>query len=149
MVRVMRGSKSTSRAYFWVASILAVYCWLITVAWLVAPSVPLTSWGMEIEPDSAAFGLRGGVATAAFGVALFLVRREPRSRGRLAVSVAFIGAWLFYAAVGVYMVITDVSGVGMLATVGVEITAAAALAWAEFWASRPAERDDAPLKRSP
>ncbi len=138
-----------SRAYFWVATILAVYCWLITVAWLVAPSVPLTSWGMEFEPESVAFGLRGGVATAAFGVALFLVRREPPSRGRLAVSVAFIGAWLCYAAVGVYMVITDVSGVGMLATVGVEIAAAAALAWAEFGASRRAKREDAPPKRSP
>ena len=73
---------------------------------------------MEFEPESVAFGLRGGVATAAFGVALFLVRREPRSRGRLAVSVAFIGAWLCYAAVGVYMVITDVSGVGMLGDSG-------------------------------
>ena len=140
----MRGSNSTSRTYFWVATILAVYCWLIPVAWLVAPSVPLASWGMELEPESVAFGLRGGVATAAFGVALFMVRREPRSRGRLAVSVAFIGAWICYAALGVYMVITDVAGVGMLATVGVEIAAAAVLAWAEFGASRRAKRDDAP-----
>ena len=128
-----------SRAYFWVATILAVYCWRIAVARLVAPSVPLTFWGMEIEPESVSFGLRGGVATAGFGVAPFLVRRETPSRGRLAVSVAFIVASLGYAAVGVYSVITDAAGVGMLASVGVEIAAAAALAWAEFAATRRAK----------
>ncbi|GAA1761666.1 hypothetical protein [Agromyces humatus] len=130
-----------SRRYFWVATILAVYCWLIPVAWLVAPSVPLTSWGLEIEPVAAWFGFRAGVGTAGFGIALFLVRREPPSRGRLAVSVAFIAAWLTYAAVGVYSVITDAAGVGLLATVGVEIVVAAALAWAEFGTRRRAKRN--------
>lgn len=129
-----------SRAYFWVATILAVYCWLIPVAWLVAPSVPLSSWGVEIEPVTAMFGLRASVGTAGFGVALFLVRREPPSRGRLAVSVAFIFSWLTWAAVGVYSVIAGTAGAGILATVGIEIVAAAALAWAEFGTRRRAER---------
>ncbi|MGR0319647.1 hypothetical protein [Agromyces sp. ZXT2-3] len=130
-----------SRAYYWVATILAVYCWLIPLAWLVAPSVPLTSWGLEIEPVAAWFGLRASVGTAGFGIALFLVRREPPSRGRLAVSVAFIATWLTWAAYGVYSVITGAAGVGLLATVGVEIVAAAVLAWAEFGTRRRAERN--------
>ncbi len=129
-----------SRAYFWVATILAVYCWLIPLAWLVAPSVPLTSWGLEVEPVAAWFGLRASIGTAGFGVALFMVRREPPSRGRLAVSVAYIAAWLTWAAYGVYSVITGAAGVGLLATVGIEIVTAAVLAWAEFGTRRRAER---------
>ena len=68
-----------SRAYFWVATILAVYCWLIPLAWLVAPSVPLTSWGLDIEPVAAWFGLRASVGTAGFGLDTHIVTvREIR-----------------------------------------------------------------------
>ncbi len=120
------------RVYVWVATVLAIYSWMIAAAWLIVPSVPVSFWGMAGDAAAVSQGRRVAVFVAGLGVALFLVRREPASRARRAVTLGFAVAWLGAAAVSVSAFATGIAGAGMLATAVIEAVAAAALCVAEF-----------------
>lgn len=120
------------RVYVWVATVLAIYSWMIAAAWLVAPSVPISWWGMGAGEEVVSQGRRVAVFVAGLGVALFLVRREPPSRARRAVTAGFLVAWFGAAAVSAFAFASGIAGAGMLATAVIETVAAAALGVAEF-----------------
>ncbi|MER7975422.1 hypothetical protein ABTX35_41565, partial [Streptomyces sp. NPDC096080] len=81
-----------NRFYFWVATVLAVYSWAIAAAWLFVPSIPVWGWGLVGGAEVVSMGQRVGILVAGLGLSLFLVRREPPSRARRAVTIGFLVA---------------------------------------------------------
>ena len=128
------------RFYFWVATVLAVYSWAIAAAWLFVPSVPVWGWGLVGGAEVVSMGQRVGILVAGLGLSLFLVRREPPSRARRAVTIGFLVAWFGAAVVSAVAFATGVAGIGMLATVFIEVVAAGILAFAEFGSRSQASR---------
>ena len=126
-----------SRAYFWVATVLAIYSWAIAAMWFLAPAVPIWGWGLSGGAEVVSMGQRTAVGVAGLGVALFLVRREPPSRARRAVTIGVLAAWFAWAGVSAVAFASGITGVGMLTTVGIEVVAATALAVAEFGSRKP------------
>ncbi|WP_085727164.1 hypothetical protein [Pseudomonas sp. R37(2017)] len=72
----------------------AVLCFLLALVWGLAPQWLLAFWGMDFSFAVGLIARRTAVLFAALSVMFYLVRHEPPSSTRNAVSLAFVvGCW--------------------------------------------------------
>jgi hypothetical protein len=71
--------------FFWVATLWAVWLWLVAITWVVNPSLPLALWEMPMDDAAISLGLRVAALCAAVRRAachlVGLGRRQRRGRG--------------------------------------------------------------------
>ena len=110
----------------------AALCLLLSLVWGLAPQWLLTLWDMEFSFAAGLIARRTAVLFAALSVIFFLVRHEPQSASRNALSHGFVvGCWGL-AALGFGEWLNGHAGPGILLAVGVEL----ALGLAFFQARR-------------
>lgn len=117
--------------FFWTATSYAVFLWIVTLSWVVVPSMILAVWNLPADDAGFSIGLRVGGLTFGWGLALFLARRQPPSPARRAISYGSAAANLAAALGGVYSFWTGLAGVGILLPVVIEVATAIAFLLAE------------------
>jgi len=115
----------------WVATIFAVFLWVVALNWMLFPALLLDMWDLPNDPAEQTLGLRVAGLVLGWGVALFLARRQPPSPARRAISYGSASANAAAAAGGVYSVMAGLAGTGVLLPVVIEVVAAAAFILAE------------------
>jgi hypothetical protein len=129
--------------FFWVATLWAVWLWLVAITWVVNPSLPLALWEMPMDEAAISLGLRVAALCVGWGLILFMARREPPSGARRAISYGSAAGNVAAAAGGIYSLATGLASAWILQAVVLELITAAAFVLAER-APRPVEAMQAP-----
>jgi hypothetical protein len=99
----------------------AALCFLLTLAWGLAPERVLAFWDIESSITTGMLARRTAVFFAALSVMFYLVRNEPLSPSRNALSIGFmIGCWGL-AVLGFGEWLNGHAGPGILLAVAVEL----------------------------
>ena len=117
--------------FFWVATLWAVWEWLVAITWVVNPSLPLGLWEMPMDDAGLSLGLRVAALCLGSGLILFLARREPPSGARRAISYGSAAGLVAAAAGGIYSLASGLASAWILQAVMLELIAAAAFVLAE------------------
>jgi hypothetical protein len=117
--------------FFWVATLWAVWLWLVAITWVVNPSLPLALWEMPMDDAAISLGLRVAALCVGWGLILFMARREPPSGARRAISYGSAAGNVAAAAGGIYSLATGLASAWILQAVVLELIAAAAFVLAE------------------
>ena len=96
-------------------------CFLLALAWGFLPDWLLASWDIEFSLTAGLIARRSAVLFAVLGIMFFLLRNEPPSASRNAVSNSFmLGCWGL-AILGFGEWLNGHAGPGILLAVGVEL----------------------------
>jgi 4-amino-4-deoxy-L-arabinose transferase-like glycosyltransferase len=129
--------------FFWVATLWAVWLWLVAITWVVNPSLPLALWEMPMDDAAISLGLRVAALCVGWGLILFMARREPPSGARRAISYGSAAGNVAAAVGGIYSLASGLASAWILQAVVLELITAAAFVLAER-APRPVEAMQAP-----
>ena len=117
--------------FFWVATLWAVWLWLVAITWVVNPSLPLGLWEMPMDDAGISLGLRVAALCTGWGLILVLARREPPSGARRAISYGSAAGNVAAAAAGIYSLALGLASAWILQAVVLELITAAAFVLAE------------------
>lgn len=118
-------------SFFWVATIWAVWLWIVAINWTFFPTIPLGLWEMPVDDAGLSLGLRVAALCFGWGVILFLARRSAPSPARRAISFGSAAGNVAAAAIGVYSLATGLASAWILQAVVLELLAAAGFLLAE------------------
>ncbi|MNP38369.1 hypothetical protein D3C76_1318770 [compost metagenome] len=96
-------------------------CALLALAWGFVPDRMLADWGIEYSLGVGLIARRTAVLFAALGLMFFLLRNQPPSATRRALSNAFMVACWGLAVLGFGEWLNGHAGPGILLAVGVEL----------------------------
>lgn len=94
---------------------------LLALAWMFAPNLVLSRWGVDFSYSVGLMARRGAALYAGIGVMLFLARNAGPSPARSALVTGFVVACLILATLGVFELATGHTGFGILVAVLIEI----------------------------
>lgn len=113
------------------AILCALVCFALALAWTVAPSSLLATWGVEFSYPVGLVGRRGAALFVGIGVMFYSARNAGPSSARAALVMGFVVGCLVLAVLGVFEFATGHAGLGILSAVVVEIGLALALLYVE------------------
>ncbi len=111
------------------ATFTAAVSALLFIAWVFAPEVMLSTWGVIPSEATLLASRRGGTFFAAMAVMFFQVRNLGPSPARNAIVSGFVWACSFVALLGLYELWAGHAGSGILGAVALEIILVLAFAW--------------------
>lgn len=103
------------------STLTATLCLLLTLVWGLVPEQLLAFWDVEFSLATGVIARRVAVLFAALGVMFFLLRNEPPSSARSALSIGFVvGCWGL-GVLGFCEWLNGHAGPGILLAVAVEL----------------------------
>ena len=93
----------------------------LALAWMFAPKVMLSRWGIDFSYPVGLMARRGAALYAGIGVMLFSARNAGPSPARSALVTGFVVACSILAALGVFELATGHAGFGISVAVLIEI----------------------------
>jgi hypothetical protein len=108
------------------AIISAFLCFALAAAWMLAPEILLSLWGVEFSSATGLVSRRAAALFAGFCVMFICIRNAEPSPSRSGLVSGFVVACLLLAALGVFELATGHAGIGILSAVITEVVLALA-----------------------
>lgn len=106
------------------STLSAIVCFALGLVWLFVPNILLSLWGVDFSYSVGLVGRRSAALFAGIGLMFLCARNTEHSQARASLIYGFVLGCLMLASLGVYELLINQVGVGILLAVIVELALA-------------------------